>query len=108
MPARKDLSDTTIRTALDASGGMVSAAAHMLGVSPTTLYRRLKEDPNLRHTEKELMDFEVRKALLRAGIGGNVRAIIYWEREFVGWGRPKLPELRRLDRAHREGHMPDD
>ena len=97
MPARKDLHDSAIRIALEAAGGMVAGAAHLLGVSPMTLHRRLKRNPRLRRSQSELDEFEINMALYKAAIGGDVRAIIFWERHFVGWGRAELPCLRTRD-----------
>ena len=59
MPARKDISDQQIRAALARSGGMVSAAAHFLGIAPITLQRRLAANPMLKLSDRELEVFRL-------------------------------------------------
>lgn len=46
--ARKHISTHEIQAALEQTGGAVAAAAKILGVSRSTLHRRLRENPGLR------------------------------------------------------------
>ena len=98
--ARKEVSDRQIREALALSGGMISQAAHFLSISPQTLHRRLKANPRLGYSARRLQaerNIQIKMTLFRLAISGNTRALKFYCRHEMGWGRPEVPTLRPLN-----------
>ena len=70
----------TIENALKSAAGNVSYAARELGVSRSTLYRRINESPTLQQSlvdsREELVDI-AESALKNEVLNGNITAIIF-------------------------------
>jgi hypothetical protein len=91
MPRRKSIRDDEIRRALAASFGVRSAAAHSLGISPTTLARRLNANPKLAISDKEIEKGREIQALLsiyNRAMAGDLAACIWWLKNQAGWTMP--------------------
>lgn len=91
MPKRKSISDDDIRRALAASFGVQSAAAHSLGISPATLARRLKANPNLVLSDADIkkgQDIQALLSIYNRAIAGDLAACIWWARNQMGWTMP--------------------
>lgn len=108
MHRRSYISDEQIRATLEECKGIRGAAAHKLGVSPRTLSRWIKAQPDLTRTKKQELawrDLQVLAALYhRATTGDDVRAMIFWLQTFsTGWVpvkrpvRPKRVQLKVRD-----------
>lgn len=94
MVAAAKLTDQEIIEAMRAVGGMRSAAANRLGISPRTLSRRLEKIKTL-----ELMDNEernkkalVEQTILQKALKGNCNAARYWLLR-TSWA-PEIPRLK--------------
>jgi hypothetical protein len=88
MAKKRRISDQAIQLALQNSLGFRSMAAHSLGISPATLRRRLKENPQLASTAAALnsrQDTLVKVALGKRALEGDFKAIIYWVTTHCGW-----------------------
>lgn len=74
------LTNAQIEHALKAKAGNIAAAARELGVSRSTVYRRIDAAPTLKQlvtdTREELIDI-AESALRREVIDGNITAIIF-------------------------------
>ena len=70
---------------------MQSAAAHSLGISPATLARRLKENPQLAMSAKDVeaaQNARVKMALYKRAMAGSLPAIKRWLINEAGWIAP--------------------
>lgn len=55
--------------------------AEKLGINPDTLYKYMKQYPEISETlkkGKEVVDYEVENALLKNALEGNITAQIFW------------------------------
>lgn len=84
------LTEEDIIEVLRSTGGAKAAAAHLLGISPRTLQRRLDNMPPVclerPLSAEQLMNAEVRFKILQMALGGNLRCCIWWLTR-IGWGR---------------------
>lgn len=78
---RKDISSEHIKTVFEKAGGNIAAVARTLGVSRTTVYNRMKADPELVEAMKdsrETMLDNVESALYAEVLSRNITAMIFW------------------------------
>jgi hypothetical protein len=95
MPAKINLTDDAIRTALVSTKGLIAAAAQILGISSKTLSRRLASNPEMRPApatdpvwERALAgDAAIRAACADAGIEPFAEIS-----ERLGWVEDELEE----------------
>jgi hypothetical protein len=91
MPRRKSITNDEIRQALAASFGLQSAAAHTLGISPATLARRLKANPNLGLSDADIRESHYDRVVMsiaNRAMAGDLAACIWWARNQMGWTTP--------------------
>jgi DNA-binding NtrC family response regulator len=117
----RELEREAIRNAISASGGNMSAAAKILGVSRATLYRRINEERQLERAERTARGEQVvdlpddlppegqddlpkapkRARTLTRGTGSAARGAV---RETAhGAGAPEAPDRRSIGRGGRPG-----
>lgn len=91
------LSEQDIIEALRSTGGEMAAAAHLLGMSPRTLRRRLdsmrpvslKPQPSADQLMQQQFEFNI----IQKALDGDVRCSIFYLKH-IGWGRdPVEPVL---------------
>ena len=87
------LSEEDIVRALRRTGGAQAAAAHLLGISPRTLQRRLdrmaKVTLGSRPTEDQLIRQQVELRIMQQALEGDLRCGIFYLK-YVGWGRESV------------------
>lgn len=110
MPRKIRHSPTQLRDALNASGGVISAAARLLGMSPRSLKRRIAADPAVVLSNDEIRDQMAGMAMMQVmtlGRGGDFRAIKWFLQRFAperGYGVHRARSRVRHD-VHRSGPL---
>ncbi len=91
--ARRLLSEEDIIVALRSTGGAMAAAAHILGISPRTLRRRLDTMPPVlfgpQPSDDQLLRQQIAIKILEKALNGNVRCSIFYLKQ-CGWGRERV------------------
>ena len=91
------ISEEDIVEALRRTGGARAAAAHLLGISPRTLQRRLDTMAEVwlgpQATEDQLTRQQVELDIIQKALEGDLRCGIFYLKH-IGWGRdPVEPTL---------------
>jgi len=101
MPHRRRPTDAEIEQALRATRGMIAAAAQSVGISRTTLWRRMQANPELQAVAEEQTETVLDIAeghLIRAVVEGDMEHVRYMLRtkgRKRGYGDRE--EIQRVD-----------